>query len=56
MESQVFRPMMMGFPMVACLKYLRSPGKYHGSLLLRPMTRLRDMATIRAFLIVCLSS
>src|SRR5690554_7307200 len=49
MESQVLRPIMMGLPMVACLKYLRSPGRYHGRLLFRPITRFRDMATIKAF-------
>ena len=36
-----------GLPKVTCLKYLRSLGRYQGSLLLRPMTRLLALATIR---------
>src|SRR5690554_7120157 len=49
-ESQVLRPMMMGLPMVACLKYFKSPGRYQGSWLFLPMTRFLAIATISAFL------
>ena len=45
MESQVFRPMMIGCPLVSLLKSFRSSGKCHGSWPSRPMTRLLAIAT-----------
>src|SRR5690606_13697979 len=41
-------PMMMVLPMVTCLKYFRSLGRYQGNLLSMPITRFCARATIRA--------
>src|SRR5258708_10731623 len=44
-DSWVFRPITIGWPMVTFLKCARSAGRRHGSALSRPITRLRAMAT-----------
>src|SRR5574343_398360 len=52
-DSQVLRPMMMGWPLVVSLKCFRSSGRCQGSAprpssLVQPMMPLRAMATMSA--------
>src|SRR5437899_1015937 len=46
MDSKVFRPIMITWPMVIFLNHLKSSGKCQGILFPAPMTRLRDMAAM----------
>ena len=45
-DSNVLRPMIMQFPIVVRLKYLRSSGRCQGKLLFRPITMFSSMAQI----------
>src|ERR1019366_6465005 len=46
MDSNVYRPMTMTWPVVVFLNHLKSSGKCHGMRLPAPITRLSDMAAI----------
>src|SRR5882724_10030848 len=46
MDSKVFRPMTITWPVVIFLNQLKSSGKCHGILFPAPITRLRDMAAM----------
>ena len=52
MNSWVFRPMMMWWPIVRDLKSFNSAGRCQGTAPSRPITRLRDMATIREIMAI----
>lgn len=46
MDSKVFRPITMTWPVVIFLNHLKSSGKCQGILLPAPITRLSDMAAM----------
>src|SRR5882724_4958362 len=46
MDSKVFRPITMMWPVVSCLNHLKSSGKCHGILFPAPITRLSDIAAM----------
>src|SRR6185295_1918791 len=46
MDSKVFRPMTMIWPVVVCLNHLKSSGRCHGMREPAPITRLRDIAAM----------
>src|SRR5881392_1964448 len=45
-DSNVFRPITITWPVVIFLNHLKSSGKCHGILFPAPITRLRDMAAM----------
>src|SRR5437667_9291158 len=46
MDSNVFRPITMTWPVVIFLNHLKSSGKCHGILFPAPITRLSDIAAM----------